>query len=304
MLAIVYWAGASSFLIDKSVLDIGVPVAIALSIASLVIGWLAYDALCRIFEKSPAALWTAIGLLLLAADYVLFHIFGARAAYIHVGATIGTIMVANVLFVIIPGQKRVVAQLRAGEKPDPRPGTLGKMRSVHNTYFTLPVLFIMISNHYPMTYANPYGWLVLAFIAAAGVLVRRFFILTHKQRYVIALPIAAAFALVAVAVAVAPRAVATGAGGAAGARVAFASVAPIVAERCAVCHAAHPTQPGFATAPMGVLLDTPQSIAANAERIREQAVASHGMPLGNVTNITPAERALIGRWIEQGANIK
>ncbi len=304
LLAIVYWAGASSFLIDKSVLDIGVSAAIALSVASLVVGWLVYDALCRVFEKSPAALWTAIGVFLLVADYALFHIFGARAAYIHVGAMVGTIMVANVLFVIIPGQKRVVAQLRAGEKPDPRPGMLGKMRSVHNTYFTLPVLFIMISNHYPMTYGGTYGWLVLAFIAVAGVLVRRFFILTHKQRYVIALPIAAAFAVLAVAVAVAPRepVVATGTG-AASSPVAFASVAPIVAERCAVCHAAHPTQSGFATAPMGVRLDTPQLIAANAERIREQAVTSNAMPLGNVTKITQAERALLGRWIAQGATI-
>ena len=303
LLAIVYWAGASSFLIDKSVLDIGVPAAISLSIASLVVGWLAYDALCRVFEKNATALWTAIGFFLLAADYALFHIFGARAAYIHVGAMVGTIMVANVLFVIIPGQKRVVAQLRAGETPDPRPGLLGKMRSVHNTYFTLPVLFIMISNHYPMTYGGTYGWLVLAIVAVAGVLVRRFFILTHKQRYVVALPIAAAFALVAVAVAVAPREPVVATGASAAGRVPYASIAPIVAQRCAVCHAAHPTQPGFATAPMGVLLDSPKSIAANAERIREQAVATNAMPLGNVTNITPAERALLGRWIAEGASI-
>jgi uncharacterized membrane protein len=305
LLAIVYWAGAASFLIDKSVLDISVPVAIALSMASLVVGWLVYDALCRIFEKQPAALWTAIGIFLLAADYALFHTFGARAAYIHVGAMIGTIMVANVLFVIIPGQRKVVRQLRAGELPDARPGFLGKQRSVQNTYFTLPVLFIMISNHYPMTYGGTYGWLVLAFIAVAGVLVRRFFILTHKQRYVIGLPVAAALAIVAVAVVFAPRqaVVATGATGAAASRVQFARIAPIVAERCAVCHAAHPTQPGFAVAPMGVLLDTPESIAANAERIREQAVASNAMPLGNITKITPAERALLGRWIEEGASI-
>jgi len=200
MLAIVYWAGASSFLIDKSVLDMSVSAAIGLSFASLVAGWLGYDALCRLFGARPAALWTAVVLFLLASDFALFHIFGARAAYIHVGAMIGTIMVANVLFVIIPGQKRVVAQLRAGKAPDPRPGALGKIRSVHNTYLTLPVLFIMISNHYPMTYAGPYGWLVLAFIALAGVLVRRFYILTHTKRYVPALPIAASLVLVAVAI--------------------------------------------------------------------------------------------------------
>jgi len=303
MLAIVYWAGASSFLIDKSVLDMSVSAAIGLSFASLVAGWLGYDALCRLFGARPAALWTAVVLFLLASDFALFHIFGARAAYIHVGAMIGTIMVANVLFVIIPGQKRVVAQLRAGKAPDPRPGALGKIRSVHNTYLTLPVLFIMISNHYPMTYAGPYGWLVLAFIALAGVLVRRFYILTHTKRYVPALPIAASLVLVAVAIVFAPREriVAAGGSGAAAPHVAFVRVAPIVARRCAVCHAAQPTQPGYASAPLGVMLDTPERIVAAAGRIREQAVASHAMPLGNVTGMTGAERALVGRWIDEGA---
>jgi uncharacterized membrane protein len=299
MLAIVYWAGASTFLIDDTVLALTVPEAIGISIASLVTGWFAYDALCRIFEKNPVALWTSIGLFLLFADWGLFHIFGARAAFIHVGAIVGTIMVWNVFFVIIPGQKRVLAQIRAGETPDTRPGLLGKQRSVHNTYFTLPVLFIMISNHYPMTYSGPYGWLVLAGLSIAGVLVRRFYVLTHGKRFVIALPLAAAAIIVALAVLIAPH---PSTGVAAGVSpVPYSAVAQVVSERCAVCHAAHPTYAGFTTAPMGILLDTPAHIVANASLIRAQAVSTRAMPLGNVTHITDAERATLGAWIDAGA---
>jgi uncharacterized membrane protein len=298
MLAIVYWAGASTFLIDKDVLPLTVPEAIGISIASLVAGWYVYDGLCRIFEKNDVALWTSIALFLLFADWGLFHIFGARAAFIHVGAIVGTIMVWNVFFIIIPGQKRVLAQIRAGEKPDTRPGLLGKQRSVHNTYFTLPVLFIMISNHYPMTYSGPYGWLVLAGLSAAGVLVRRFYVLTHFKRFLVVLPVAAAVIIAVIAVAIAPRPSNSAAAGS----VSFGTIAPIVAQRCAVCHAAHPTYAGFSAAPMGVLLDTPAHIVANASRISAQAVASRAMPLANLTHITDAERAQLGEWIDAGAN--
>ena len=205
MLAIVYWAGASSFMIDPSVLALTPAQAIGISVASIVIGWVVYDALCRLLGKKRDSLWTAIGLFLLFADWGLFHVFGARAAFIHVGAIIGTIMVWNVFFIIIPGQRKVVAQLRAGQVPDARPGEIARQRSVQNTYFTLPVLFIMISNHYPMTYSGPYGWLVLAGLAIAGVLVRRFYVLTHFKKIVIALPVAAIIVLAIVAWAIAPR---------------------------------------------------------------------------------------------------
>jgi uncharacterized membrane protein len=299
MLAIVYWAGASTFLIDKTVLDLTPLQAIGISIASLVVSWFVYDALCRIFEKNEAVLWTAIGLFLLFADWGLFHVFGARAAYIHVGAIIGTIMVWNVFFHVIPGQRKMVAELRRGEAPDPRPGAIGKQRSVQNTYFTLPVLFIMISNHYPMTYSGPYGWLVLAGLAIAGVLVRRFYVLTHFHKMVWALPAAAAVVIATIVILLAPKtppAVAAG-----GPVVTYADIAPIVAERCAVCHAAHPTYAGFTAPPQGIMLDTPEHIVANAAQIRAQAVATHAMPLGNVTQITDAERAELGAWIDAGA---
>jgi uncharacterized membrane protein len=298
MLAIVYWAGASTFLIDKSVLDLNPAEAIAISAGSLVAGWIVYDLLCRVLASRPALLWTAICAVLLFADWGLFHVFGARAAYIQVGSIVGTIMVLNVYFIIIPGQKAMLAQIRAGQQPDPRPGQLGKMRSVHNTYFTLPVLFIMISNHYPMTYGSANGWIVLALISVAGVLVRRFFVLSHKHRYVVGLPVGAALALAVAAILIAPHAPSG-----ASTDVGYAQVAPIVAQRCAVCHAARPAEPGFAAPPAGVLLDTPEHVKANAQRAYDQAVATHAMPLGNVTHMTDAERATLGAWITAGARI-
>ena len=297
MLAIVYWAGASTFLIDPSVLALTQPAAIALSIASLVVGWLVYDALCRALGSRPLALWTAIAIFLLLADWALFHIFSGRAAAIHLGAIIGTIMVANVFFIIIPGQKRMLAQIRAGEQPDSRPGQIAKIRSVHNTYLTLPVLFTMISNHYPMTYSGSNGWLILAILCAAGVLVRRFFVLSHTHRYVVGLPIAAAVLIAALAIAFRPQA------GGATKPVSFTEVQPIFAQRCAVCHAARPTQPGFNAAPAGVLFDTPEHIKANAQGAYAQALTTHAMPPGNVTGITDAERARLAAWISNGATI-
>ena len=303
MLAIVYWAGASAFLIDKSVLDLSPTAAIAISAGSLVAGWVVYDLLCRLFEKQPAVLWTAVAALLLFADWGLFHVFGGRAAYIHVGAIVGTIMVANVFFVVIPGQKRMLAQIRAGRDPDPRPGMLGKMRSVHNTYLTLPVLFIMISNHYPMTYGSPYGWIVLAILAAAGVLVRRFFVLSHKHRYVVVLPAAALLLVVAAALASAPRARTVAASSSVPRAVTYADVAPIIKRRCTACHAAAPTEPGYTAPPAGVVFDTPEHVREHAPHIDEMAVQSHAMPLGNATHMTNAERATLGAWIRGGAKI-
>ncbi len=259
-----------------------------------------YEILCRAFEKQPRVLGVAIFVFLSLAAWGLAHVFGGRAAYIHVGSIIGTIMVANVAHVIIPGQRKMVEAIRAGREPDPRFGSLGKLRSVHNTYFTLPVLFIMISNHYPMTYGGPYAWLVLVLIGVAGVLVRYFFVLTHTGRFVVALPFAALLILAAVAFALAPRSQ-TVASGDAG--VSFGRVGTIVRQRCAVCHSEHPTQPGFAVAPQGVLLDSPQQIAQNAAGIDQQAVRTHAMPLGNLTHMTDAERATLGAWIAAGAKI-
>lgn len=298
LMAIVYWVGARAYLIDPSVMALTAGQAIAISIGSLIAGWLVYDLLCRALRSSPLLLGVAVYGFLLVMSWALFHVFSGRAAYIHVGAIIGTIMVANVAFVIIPGQRKMLAQIRAGEDPDPTPGLHGKTRSVHNTYLTLPVLFLMISNHFPMTYGNAYGWLVVALIGLAGVMVRYFFVLSHKKKIVVALPVGAAALLAGVAIAIAPRQATPSA------PVSFARVRPIFAQRCAVCHAAHPTQPGFDTAPAGVLLDTPAHIQSNAQRVYAQAVAAHTMPLGNLTGMTRQERVLVGAWIRAGAHLK
>jgi uncharacterized membrane protein len=298
LLAIVYWAGASTFLIDPSVMKLTPAEAIAISFGSLAVGWLVYDTLCKVFERWPLVLGAAIVLFLAFAAWGLSHVFSAQAAYLHVGAIIGTIMVANVAHVIIPGQRKMLAQIRAGQEPDPRPGALGKMRSVHNTYFTLPVLFTMISGHYPMAYESRFGWLVLVAVGIAGVMMRYFFILTHERygaRLVWALPIGACAIVAGAAFAIAPRATSVAAS------VSFAQVAPIFARRCAVCHSAHPSEPGFAAAPNGVLLDTQTHIVANAPRVEQEAVQTHAMPLGNVTGMTQQERDEIGAWIAQGA---
>ncbi|MBV8152328.1 MAG: urate hydroxylase PuuD [Candidatus Eremiobacteraeota bacterium] len=292
MLAIVYWIGAGTYLIDRSVLNLTPLQAIGASIGVIAVGNLAYEILCGAFAKNPLALGVAIYVFLVAAAWGLTHVFSARAAYMHIGAIVGTIMVANVAHVIIPGQRKMLDDIRAGREPDPRPGLRGKTRSVHNTYFTLPVLFIMISGHYPMTYQSPYGWIALAVLGLAGVLVRYFFILTHKGRYVVALPVAAAALIAAIAVALAPHSSSQ----VSATPVAFAQVAPIVHQRCTVCHSGP-------AAPNGVLLDTPAHIAANAPRIEEQAVATHAMPLGNATGMTDAERAALGAWIASGAKI-
>src|SRR5215831_2774785 len=242
LLAIIYWYGANAYLIDRSVMDLSVPAAIAISAGSLVVGWLVYDALCRII-KNELALSIVVYVLLVAAAWGYAQVFGGRAAYIHVGTLIGTIMVWNVFFHIIPGQKRMVAEIRAGKDPDPTPGIVGKQRSVHNTYFTLPVLFIMISNHYPMTYGSRYGWVILAVFILAGALIRQYFVLRHTGKVVWALPAVGALLLLGTAVVLAP---ASKSGGAAAAgAIPFASVQPIFEQRCVTCHAEKPTFEGF-----------------------------------------------------------
>jgi uncharacterized membrane protein len=295
LLALIYWLGVSSYLIDRSVMALSPPAAIAISIASLAGGWFVYDGLCRLLEGKENVLAALVFVFIMACAWVLFHVFSARAAYIHVGAIIGTIMVANVFFHIIPGQKRMVADIRAGRDPDPRPGIIGKQRSVHNTYFTLPVLFVMISNHYPMTYSHSQGWLVLGVIMLAGVLIRQFFVLRHSGNVKWALPAAGVALLAGVAVAIAPEIADSGGG-----RVTFANVQNVLKERCLQCHASLPTQPGFAQPPKGVLLETPEQVAANAPKIAE-TVGNKYMPIGNLTQMTDNERALIATWFAQGA---
>jgi uncharacterized membrane protein len=310
LLAIVYYFNAQAMMVDRSVADLSSWQAVGIGIGSLVVGWVAYDLLCRSkLGKHDLAFGAVIFAFLVGATWVLTHWLSGRAAYIHVGAMIGTIMVANVAMVIIPGQRKMVNAMIAGEKPDPIYGIRGKQRSVHNNYFTLPVLFIMISNHFAMTYRHEHAWAVLAGIMLAGVFIRHFFNLRHKGRVEWQYPAVGVALLLAVAIAIAPKApVHTGTGAAAGSATAganagaqFAAVQGIIQQRCVSCHAAHPTQAGFATAPAGVMLDDPHGISQNAQRIYQQAVQLKAMPLANMTNMTDAERAQVAAWFESGA---
>jgi uncharacterized membrane protein len=301
LLAVVYWWGAHVYLIDPTVLALSLPAAIAISAGSLVAGWLVYDALCRLVT-SGRVLAVVIYLLSVAAAWGYGRVFGSRAAYVHVGAMLGTIMVWNVFFHIIPGMRKMVAAVRAGREPDPRPGIVGKQRSVHNTYFTLPVVFIMISGHYPMTYGHSHAWAVLAVIGAAGGLIRWFFVLRQSGRAAPVLPAVAGFLLVGVAVALAPGHGPAGQSAAATRDPAsFARVQAIVRDRCAPCHAEQPTQPGFIRAPAGVLLDTADRIRVAAPRIHQAAVITKTMPIANLTGITESERAVLAAWARGGA---
>jgi uncharacterized membrane protein len=305
MLFIVYYFNASAMMIDKSVADLVPWQAIGIGIGTLVVGWTVYDLLCRSpLGKRDGLLGIVMYVLIVAVAYGLSHFLSGRAAYIHVGAMIGTMMVGNVLMMIIPGQRKLVDAMKAGKSPDPIYGIRAKQRSVHNNYFTLPVLFIMISNHYAMTYNHDYNWLILAAIMAAGVLIRHFFNLKHKGKIAWGYPAAGVAILLVVAIAIAPKPASAPVATANAAAVAapdFAKVQAIITQRCTSCHADKPTQPGFAAAPVGIVLQTPDQIHWHAAKIYQQAVQLRAMPLGNLTNITPEERATIGQWYEAGA---
>ena len=301
LLTIVYYFNAQAMMVDKAVADLSSWQAIGIGIGSLLVGWTVYDLLCRSkLGKHDLAFGVVIFAFLTASAYVLNTYLSGRAAYIHVGAMIGTMMVANVLMLIIPGQRKMVAAMMKGEQPDPVHGIKAKQRSVHNNYFTLPVLFIMISNHYAMTYRHEHAWAVLAAIMAAGVLIRHFFNLRHKGRVEWRYPVAGVAILLAVAIAIAPKAPAPVAP-AADPAAQFAKVQAIVNQRCVSCHAMQPTQPGFAAAPAGVMLHTEALIRQNAAKVYEQSVTLKAMPIANLTNMTDAERAQLAAWFEAGA---
>ena len=268
--------------------------------------WFVYDGLCRSpLGRRPAWLALVGFVLLIALTWALMQVFSGRAAYIHVGAAIGTCMVANVFRVIIPGQKALVTAMQTGGERDPAHGRHALLRSRHNNYLTLPVLFLMISSHYPMTYASEWGWLVLAGLMVFSVLVRHYFNIRHLTgRKVWVLP-AAGLALVtlmaAMAPAPAPTSTAAETAETAGAKIAFDEVAAIVETRCAGCHAAEPSFGGFAAAPAGVRLDSGEQIRRHLDDIGRVAVTTRYMPLGNVTGMTDAERARIGAFLGQPA---
>ncbi|MBT8087479.1 MAG: urate hydroxylase PuuD [Gammaproteobacteria bacterium] len=292
LLALVFWYGADVYLVDRSVAELSAAAAVGIAVAFIVGGWFVYDLLC----KSPLARDTRVFgviLFLLASllAWSLCQLFGGRGAYIHFGAVLGTIMVANVFFVIIPGQKQMLAAVERGETPDPAPGIRAKQRSVHNTYFTLPVLFVMISNHFAMTHSHPYNWAILIAISLAGALIRVYFVARHKGRASLLPVVIAVLLLSTVVVLLAPPA-----RDSSDHEVSFQQVRNVVQARCTNCHAESPDHPAFPAAPLGVLLETDEQILSQAERIYQQTVVTRVMPIGNLTAMTEAERDIIRHW--------
>ena len=302
LFSVLYLFNAGSFLVDPHVLPMSAGTAVLAALAYLLAGWVVYDAICRLFGDKPGG-DRVVGILVtvyvVIAVWVACHVFSGRAAFLMTGASLATVMSANVLFWIIPGQRKMVASMRAGQSPDPLHGKRGKQRSVHNTYFTLPVIFAMLSNHYSMTYSADNNMLVLLLIMLAGVLIRQFFVLKHKGVIKWPYPLAALLILAGVAAWIVPQSALQRPTGGAATQVSFAQVQQVVQARCIQCHAAQPTlmaEPG-----KGILLDSKEGILQHAQQMYQQAVVQKAMPLGNLTNITDGERALLGKWFEQGA---
>ena len=301
LLVVMYYLHASVYMIDKSVADISPLQAVGLSMALLVIGWLLYDQLCKRLGLEREKVIAGVMVVFIAiVAWRLSYVLSGRAVYIQIGAMLGTIMAANVFFVIIPSQRKLVEAKEQGIAPDPIYGLRGKQRSVHNNYFTLPVLFIMISNHYPMTYGAKHGWAVLLAIMLLAAYVRHFFNLRHRGRTVWAIPVTALLGTLVLAILIAPDKPQVAAGG----PPPFAQAQAIITQRCVSCHAEKPTQEGFAVAPKNVMFNTPDLIAVNAQKIYEQAVVTKAMPIGNLTGMTDDERATLAAWFNGGAPTK
>jgi uncharacterized membrane protein len=306
LLAIVYYLAGPSVLLPLES-QLSYPAGIAVGLGLLAGGWLVYDGLCRSpVAKDDRLLGLAVVALIVAITYLALWLLGDRAAFLHVGAAMATIMTANVFFTIIPNQKKIVAAMRAGATPDPKLGLAGKQRSVHNTYLTLPVVFLMLSNHYPMVYGHAYAGVLLLAICALGALVRHAFVLRHTGRMPVWLLPASGAAMAVLIV------------GAAGVKTLQPSDAPaaaeatgtadhlqpvamaIVEQRCTACHAREPSYQGFDAPPKGIVLETPAQVRRWSAGVLQQSVDSHAMPIGNVTQMHPEERALLARWLRGG----
>jgi uncharacterized membrane protein len=295
LLIVLYYVNADTYLIDKSVADLRPWQAIAISVALLGAAWLVYDVLCgRI--PNDLALAAALLVLVTLAAWGVSRLFSGRAEYIQIGAMLGTMMAGNVVFVIIPAHWELIRAKQAGREPDAAAGVRAKQRSVHNNYLTLPVVFTMISNHFPITYGHSYSWLILIALLVIGAWVRHFFNLRQTGRTAWWIPVTAALAIAGLAVAIRPH---NSSGGTA---VPFTQVQAIVEARCVPCHSAHPTM--VDAPPMGLVFDTPKQIAAQASLIEQVAVRTKVMPLGNQTGMTQADRDTLGAWIDQGAKTR
>jgi uncharacterized membrane protein len=304
LLVAIYYFNASLYLVSPEVLDISPAAGIALSVAGLVLGWIVYDGLCRSpLGRNETVLAAAGFVLLTMLAYISTRLFSPRGAFMQMGALIGTIMAANVLMVIIPGQRKVVADLIAGRTPDSIHGKRGKQRSTHNNYLTLPVVFVMLSAHYPLAYATRWSWAIFALLLVMGAVIRHFFNVRHQGKpspwWTWGLAAVCGLAIVWLSTLGPAGADAPPGGKRAEAThvVTFAQVEEIVISRCSMCHAAEPVWTGIVQAPHGVMLDTPGRIKAHARQIAVAAVWSSAMPPSNVTSMTPEEREAIAVWL-------
>jgi uncharacterized membrane protein len=303
LLVIVYYLGAELYLIDKSVLELTAPMAAAVAFGTLVVAWLLYEALCRSpLGKNEVALALVGYVFLVGVTYAFTHVFSGRGAFTQIGALVGTIMIANVFVIVIPNQKKTVAALLAGKAPDPKWGVEAKQRSVHNNYLTLPVVFLMIANHYPLMFATRFNWLIVAIVLAIGPVIRHFFNSRHEGKgspwwtWGVA---AAGMLAVAWLSGLGPRD--------AGTRVEKVDVKAAenaILARCSMCHKKEPVWPGVHGPPKDIMLDRPENIRRHAHLIEINAVRSRAMPPGNITEMTAQERQVVAAWLAAGAPAK
>jgi uncharacterized membrane protein len=315
LLVLVYWIGGELFLIDPNVLDIPVWQGALISAASLGLGWVVYDQLCKSrFGQEPVRLMLALFAIIVLMSLFYTSVFSGRAALLHLGAFTATIMSGNVFFTIIPNQKIVVADLIAGRTPDSKYGKIAKQRSTHNNYLTLPVIFLMLSNHYPLAFAGQNTWIIASLVFLMGVTIRHWFNTMHARK---GNPhwtwLATAVIFLAIVWLASPRAYGYSEEQEAAADVfapgteRFAQAAGwdevhrIVQGRCSMCHAAEPVWPGLHWPPQGVMLETEAQIASWAQEIYLQAGVSHAMPPGNLTEVEAEERAAIRAWFEEAS---
>lgn len=299
LMLVQFYVNAGTWLVDPSVLDIAPGEGVAISLVSLAAGWVAYDTLCRSpLGRNTVTLGILVFLLIVGAAYFFTHVFSARSALVHVGAFTGTMMAANVFAVIIPNQKRITASLLRGEAPDPALGAMGKQRSMHNTFLTLPVLVMMVSGHYPMITGHPHAWLIVALILVGGALARYFLLRVEVEEPMagIAWTLPAIGLMLFVAVLMTAPASRSPDGRAV---VSDARALEIVTTHCTACHAANPRHEGFDAPPKNLMLETVDQVRRNASLVLAQAVRTQVMPLGNETRMTAEERADLGAWLDR-----
>ena len=300
LLAVIYYFNATAMMIDPNVMKLTNLQAIGISIGSFIIAWILYDLLCKSALIKKPLLFALTGIVLLVGfSWFYSQVFSGRAAYIHFGAMIGGLMVANVFFVIIPSQKAMVNAAKKGDLPDPAKGKNALRRSIHNNYFTFPVVFVMVSNHFPSTFGNKYQWMVLAAISIGAAGIKHWLNLREQGKLSIWIMPASVIVLLAVAYATAPQLSSTKCS-----EISFTEVNAIFQERCIQCHSSKPTDNVYTAPPNGVKYDTPQEIVAKKDLIMQRVVVTKTMPQNNKTNMTPEERDAIRCWLEQGASLK